>query len=579
MKEVVKLNPEIIKKANLWLSDEYDSETRDQVQKLMDNDPKELEESFYADLEFGTGGMRGIMGVGTNRINRYTIGMATQGLANYLKINYGDKPLKAAIAHDCRNNSRLFAQTAADVLSANGVEVYLFEDLRPTPELSFAIRQLGCQTGIVVTASHNPKEYNGYKVYWEDGAQIIAPHDKGIIDEVRKIKHVSDVKFVGVPSNIHSLGNKMDQEYLAQVKAHSLSPQAILNQHDLKIVYTALHGTGIVLIPTALRNLGFDNLTIVPEQDIPDGNFPTVESPNPEEKSALQRGLDLAGKIDADILFGTDPDADRVGLAVKNEKGDFVLINGNQACVLIIWYHLLKWKEMDKLNGNQFIAKTIVTTELIDRITDKYNVDLYTTLTGFKYIASVIRDLEGKKEFITGGEESFGYMVGDFVRDKDAVVSASMFCEIAAWAKDQDSSILELLHGIYREYGFFKEALISLVKKGKAGKEEIAAIMDGYRANPPKAFAGSEVVKIVDVLKGVSVNLKTGDEQQLDLPTSNVMQFYTDNGAKITARPSGTEPKIKFYISVNTEVGERPIHLVEKELDELIDKIKADLNV
>jgi len=574
------MKKEIIEKANKWLSNEYDQATRTEVQRLIDHDPLELDESFYTDLEFGTGGMRGIMGVGTNRINKYTIGMATQGLANYLKRNFDSKvPLRAAIAHDCRNNSRLFAQTAADVLSANGVEVFLFEDLRPTPELSFAIRELECQTGIVVTASHNPKEYNGYKVYWEDGAQIVSPHDSGIIGEVRKITNVSDVKFEGVVSKIHDLGIDMDEKYLAKVKEQCLSPEVIRSQHDLKIVYTALHGTGIVLIPKALENLGFDNLTIVPIQDIPDGNFATVESPNPEEKSALQMGLDLATKIDADILFGTDPDADRVGLAVKNDKGEFELINGNQACVLIIWYHLKKWKEKGKLDGKQFIAKTIVTTELIDRITDTFDVNLYTTLTGFKYIASVIRELEGKEKFITGGEESFGYMVGDFVRDKDAVVSASMFCEIAAWAKDQNSSILQLMNDIYLEYGYFKEALISLVKKGKSGKEEIAKIMQGYRDNPPSSFAGSKVVKIVDVQKGLSVDLVSGVEEDLDLPTSNVMQFYTENGAKITARPSGTEPKIKFYISVNSEVGDRNVKDVESELDELISSIKKDLSV
>ena len=540
-------------KALQWTGPEFDEETRMRVKELMENDQEELYECFYKGLEFGTGGMRGLMGVGTNRINIYTVAMATQGLANYLKKNFTGE-VSAAIAHDSRINSPLFAQTAADVLSANGIKVYLFEALRPTPELSFAIRELGCKTGIVITASHNPKEYNGYKVYWEDGAQIVAPHDSGIIGEVQKITGPGQVSMKGNPDLIERIGEAIDKVYLSRIQSLSLSPEAIQEQKDIKIVYTGLHGTGITMIPQALKNLGYENVYLVPEQDIPDGNFPTVESPNPEEKEALQKALELAADKEAELVLGTDPDADRVGLALRNRNGEYELINGNQACAVLVWYHLKKWKELGKLNGKQFVAKTVVTTALIDRMANDFNVNIYDTLTGFKFIAGVIRELEGKEEFIAGGEESFGYLAGDFVRDKDAVISAVMFCEIAAWAKSQGKSMLDLLDEIYNEYGCFQEHLVSLKKMGSKGQEEIQAMIAEFRNNPPAEFAGSPVVRVDDLQASASKDLINGQTTAIDLPKSNVIQFFTADGSKITARPSGTEPKIKFYISVNEDV-------------------------
>ena len=570
------IEKEILDRAEQWLGEGYDTDTIANVSKLIESDQEELYECFYKDLEFGTGGMRGLMGVGTNRINVYTISMATQGLANYLKNSF-DSDISVAIAHDSRNNSPLFAKKAADVLSSNGIKVYLFDALRPTPELSFAIRKLGCKSGIVITASHNPKEYNGYKVYWEDGAQVVPPHDKGIINEVRSIQDISEVNSNSNGDLIQYIGSDIDELYLEDMLKLNLDKEAIQNSGDIGIVYTGLHGTGITLIPEVLKRAGFSNVTIVPKQDVPDGNFPTVDSPNPEEKEALQMGLNLAKEVGGEIVLGTDPDADRVGMAVRNQKGEYELINGNQACVLLVWYHLKKWKEQGRLDGNQFIAKTIVTTELVDEITNKFDVKLYNTLTGFKYIAAVIRELEGKEQFITGGEESFGYMVSDFVRDKDAVVSTLMFCEIASWAKSQGKTILDVLDEIYLEYGYFKEHLVSLKKMGSKGQEEIAKMMEGYRSNPPAIIAGSSVVRKIDVLEGKEYDVRNGSATDLDLPSSNVIQFYTEDGSKITARPSGTEPKIKFYISVQEDGSE--LNVLKTKAEEKIQNILSDLGL
>jgi len=567
------IDAQIVEKAKTWLEGGYDEETKQAVRDMLDNNPQELIESFYKDLEFGTGGLRGIMGVGPNRMNKYTVGAATQGYANYLKRSFPDKKqLKVAIAHDSRNNSRFFAEVTANVFSANGFKVFLFEDLRPTPELSFAIRHLGCQGGVVITASHNPKEYNGYKAYWEDGGQLIAPHDKNVIEEVNKIKDVSEVKFEGNPDLIQIIGEDVDRVYLNKIKELSLSPEAIERQKDFKIVYTPLHGTGVTLVPEALKMFGFEEVYVVEEQAVPDGNFPTVSSPNPEEPSALEMAINKAKEIHADLVMATDPDADRVGIAIRKDD-DFILLNGNQAATLLIYYLLTKWKENGKLKGKEYIVKTIVTTELLADIARHYQVEHFDVLTGFKYIADIIKRLEGQKTFIGGGEESYGYLVGDFVRDKDAVISCAMIAETAAWANDKGIGLLELLKDIYQEFGFYKESLISVVKKGKSGAEEIQQMMVDFRKNPPKVLAGSEVTLIKDYLTSEAVDLKTGEKTSIDLPKSNVLQFFTADGSKVSVRPSGTEPKIKFYFGVKGTLSDKAEY--DKKNLELEEKIKS----
>ncbi len=551
----MKVEKNIIDRARSWLQGNYDKETKEQVAHLIEKDPASLIDAFYKDLEFGTGGLRGIMGVGTNRMNKYTVGMATQGLANYLKKEFaGKNQIKAAIAYDNRNNSTFFAQVSANVLSANGIKVFLFDELRPTPELSFAIRHLNCQTGIVITASHNPKEYNGYKVYWEDGAQLIEPHDKNVIREVRNIQSVDEVKFDRNDELIEQVGKKIDNEYLKKVQGLSLSPDIIAKQNDLRIVYTPIHGTGVLLIPQALKSFGFTNIFNVPEQNIVSGDFPTVKSPNPEEPAALEMAIKKAGEVDAELVMATDPDADRVGIAVRDLHNKFVLLNGNQTAALLIYYLLTKWKNSKKFRGNEFIVKTIVTSELLKEIALSYQVEIFDVLTGFKYIADLINKLEGEKTFIGGGEESYGYLVDDFVRDKDAVISCCMVAEIAAWAKDQGKSLYTLLIEIYLKYGFYKESLISVVKKGKSGAEEIQRMMEGYRYNPLLLINNSPVIRIKDFLLQKEKNLKEESEKPIELPKSNVIQFYLEDGSKITVRPSGTEPKIKFYFSVKGEL-------------------------
>jgi phosphoglucomutase len=538
-------------KAQAWLGKEFDDVTRKEVQRLINDDKKELEECFYQDLEFGTGGLRGIMGVGTNRMNVYTVSMATQGLCNYLKKCYADgTKIKVAIAYDSRINSPLFASKAAEVFASNNLLVYLFSSLRPTPELSFAIRHLGCQSGIVMTASHNPKEYNGYKAYWNDGAQIVAPHDKNIIDEVRKITSLTQVKTIFDKANIIGIDRDIDAEYRQRIMGLILSPETIKLQKDLKIVYTSLHGTGITHVPDLLREVGFENVTLVDSQSIPDGNFPTVESPNPEEAKALALAIEKAEEIKADIVLGTDPDADRVGIAVRDLSGKMVLLNGNQAATVLVYYLLTKWKEKHKLTGKEFVCKTIVTTELITEICKSFNVKLYNTLTGFKYISEVIRNLEGKEKFIGGGEESYGYLIDDFVRDKDAIMSSVILCEVAAWAKDKGSSFYNELLSIYQQFGYFKESLLSLTKKGKNGVAEIAEMMNALRNNPPKNLVGHQVTKMADYENKIMYNFTNNTSTPIELPKSNVLQFFLEDGSNFTARPSGTEPKIKFYFGL-----------------------------
>jgi phosphoglucomutase len=541
----------ILAKAEVWLNGNYDDATKQRIQFLIDNDPGELTESFYRDLEFGTGGLRGIMGVGTNRMNKYTVGMATQGLANYiLKMFPNRSDLKMAVAYDSRNNSKYFAQITAEVMAANGIKVYLFSDLRPTPELSFAIRYLGCQSGVVITASHNPKEYNGYKAYWQDGGQLISPHDTNVIDEVQKIKSINDVKFSSNSFLIEMIAEEVDAPYLEKLKSLSLSPELIKKHKDLSIVYTALHGTGITLVPRAWKELGFENIHIVEEQAISDGNFPTLKSPNPEEKAALEMAIEKAKKVNANLVLATDPDADRVGIAVKNDKNEYVLFNGNQTASVLIYYLLKKWKENGKLTGNEYIVKTIVTSELLKDIAIKNGVESFDVLTGFKYIADIILKLEGKKTFIGGGEESYGYLVGDFVRDKDAVISCCIIAEMACWAADSNKTFYDILIDLYTEYGFYKEDLLSITKKGKSGAEEIQQMMDDYRKQAPVEINGSKVVMIKDYELCKEINVINNTTSTIDLPKSNVLQFYTEDGSKITVRPSGTEPKIKFYFGV-----------------------------
>lgn len=564
-------------KIDLWLNSAIDEDSKAQIRAMSEND---LVDSFYKDLEFGTGGLRGIMGPGSNRINKYTIGMATQGLANYLLKSFPNEDIKIAIAHDSRNNSRFFAETTAAVFSANGIYVYLFDALRPTPELSYAIRQLGCKSGVVLTASHNPKEYNGYKAYWDDGAQVIAPHDKNIINEVQAISGVEAVKFDKVASKIEPIGRALDEKYINDILDLTLAQDAVDRQSDLKIVFSPIHGTSITLVPEVLERKGFKNLIIVEEQAEPNGDFPTVVYPNPEEKEAMTMALNKAKEVNADLVMATDPDADRVGIAAKNNKGEFELLNGNQAAALLIYFLLSKWKENGKLDGNQMIIKTIVTSDLLDRIAESFDVYCPSTLTGFKFIAALIKELEGKKEFIGGGEESYGYMISDFVRDKDAIASCAMLAEMTAWAKDQGLTVFDLLTEVYKKYGFYLEDLVSMTKKGKEGAEEIQAMMAGFRSNPPATIAGSKVVKTCDYQSSEEKNMLTGDVKSIDLPQSNVLQFFLEDGAKISARPSGTEPKIKFYISVNMPLDKEESQAsVRASLEEKIKAIKTDLNL
>jgi phosphoglucomutase len=582
MVDIEKLNIDASAKTNIksWLEGSYDEQTKQAIRDMMDN-PNELNESFYKNLEFGTGGLRGILGVGTNRMNKYTVAMATQGLANYVKKSFPNaNPLKAAVSHDSRNFSREFAEITANVLAANGFHVYLFDGMRPTPELSFAIRHYGCQTGVMVTASHNPKEYNGYKAYWDDGCQLTAPHDTNVIDEVLKIKDVKDVKMSGGETNIEIIGKELDKIYMDRIEANSLHPELIKKHHNIKIVYTPLHGTGITLIPPMLEKLGFTNVNVVKEQAIPDGNFPTTPSPNPEERAAMKMAVDLAMKIDADIVFASDPDADRIGVAVKRPDGEWMLLNGNQTLSVLIYYLLKEWKETNRLTGKEYVIKTIVTSELPADIAKKVGVKVYDVLTGFKYIGAKILELEGKEVFIGGGEESYGCMIGDFVRDKDAVAGCSMIAEIAAWAAEQGKTFFDVLVDIYKEYGFYKEGLLSVVRKGKSGAEEIQQMMKDYRENPPKEINGSKVICLKDYKLHESTDMLTGKKETIDLPASNVLQFFTEDGNKITVRPSGTEPKIKFYFSVKGSLNDKAdFDRVNNELYAKIEAIKKSMNL
>lgn len=565
-------------KAQKWVDSNIDDDTRKEIKEMIRRNDADLTEAFYKDLEFGTGGLRGIMGVGSNRINKYTVGMATQGLSNYLKKTYPTQEISVAIAYDNRNNSQFFGQITADVFSANNIKVYLFENLRPTPELSFAIRHFGCQAGVVITASHNPKEYNGYKAYWNDGAQLTPPHDKNVIKEVDKIQSINDVKFESNKELIKLIGSEVDEAYLKAVVKLGMSKEIVERQKNLGIVYSPIHGTGYKLVPEALKRLGFTNVHTVKEQTIPDGNFSTVVYPNPEESEALTMALEEAERTNADLVMATDPDADRVGIAARNSHGKFQLLNGNQTASLLIYYLLKRWQEKKKLNGKQYIVKTIVTTELIDNISRKFFVDCYNTLTGFKYIASIIRKLEGEKEFIAGGEESYGYLISDFVRDKDAIASCAIIAEMTAYAKDQGGSLFDMLIGIYKEFGFYKEHLINITKKGKSGAEEIQKMMYDLRNNPPARINNSRVVKIMDYEAGKTFHKLTGEESKIDLPNSNVLQFVLEDGTKISARPSGTEPKIKFYISVNEKLLRKEDYdSINMQLDARIKAVAAEL--
>ncbi len=569
------IDKEILEKANVWLNGNYDTETKTLVRQMIEKNPQELIESFYRDLEFGTGGLRGIMGVGTNRMNKYTVGMATQGLANYtLRMFPNIEQISAVIAYDCRNNNTFFAQITADVLTANGIKVYLFDELKPTPELSFAIRELKAQIGIMITASHNPKEYNGYKVYWDDGGQLINPHDVNVVAEAQKITDINDVNFKGNRKLQISIGNEIDIKYLAALKTLSLSPKIIKKYHNIKIVYTPIHGTGVKLVPMALRDFGFTQIYNVAEQDIVSGDFETVKSPNPEEPAALKMAIDKALEVGADLVMATDPDADRVGIAVRDDANEFILLNGNQTAALLSHYLFTKWQENGLLDGNQFMVKTIVTSELLIDMANKYSIDTYDVLTGFKFIADIIKQLEGKKTFIGGGEESYGFLVGDFVRDKDAVSACAMIAETAAWAASQGMKLFDLLKQIYLEYGFYYESLISVVKKGKAGAEEIQSLMVDYRNNPPKFINNSEVISIKDYQKQIHYDLKNKSENVIDLPKSNVLQFFTADGSKISVRPSGTEPKIKYYFGVKAPLKKlEDFDTVHNQLRERINQI------
>ncbi len=575
------LEQQVLKKAQSWLEGNYDEATKKQVKYLIDNDMKELVESFYKDLEFGTGGLRGIMGVGTNRMNIYTVGSATQGLANYLKKNFAGEQVRVAVAHDSRNNSRMFAERVADIFASNGFEVYLFDALRPTPELSFAIRELKCHSGVVITASHNPKEYNGYKAYWTDGAQVTPPHDKNIIDEVEKITDVNMVLTGQHSENIHTLDEKFDEIYLNRIHELSLSPESIAKYHDMKIVYSPMHGAGVRLVPASLRKFGFTNVIMVKEQAVIDGNFPTVESPNPEERKTMSMAIDLAAREGADLVLATDPDSDRIGVALRNKQGEYVLLNGNQTLVLLMSYQLTRWAERGELDGNQYVVKTIVTSQMANAVAEHFGVKCYDCLTGFKYIAKIIRENEGKAKYIGGGEESFGYLAGDYVRDKDAVSACSLAAEAAAWARDtMGLTLYEWLQELYVKYGFYREGLVSVVRKGKEGAEQIQQMMVDFRANPPKMILGSPIVKINDFQTLEATDVKTGAKTPIEQDRSNVLQWFTEDGTKVSVRPSGTEPKIKFYFGVKA-----PLASVEEfdvtlaALDAKIEKIKEELKL
>lgn len=576
------LEQQVLAKAQKWLDGNYDAETKKQVKYLMDNDMKELVESFYKDLEFGTGGLRGVMGVGTNRMNIYTVGAATQGLSNYLKRNFAGEEIRVVVGHDSRNNSRMFAERVADIFASNGFTVFLFDALRPTPELSFAIRELKCQSGVVITASHNPKEYNGYKAYWCDGSQVTAPHDKNIIDEVEKITEVDQVLTGRNPQNIHALGKDFDELYLNKIYELSLSPESVKRFHDMKIVYSPMHGAGVRLVPESLKRFGFTNVQLVPEQAVIDGNFPTVESPNPEERKTMSMAIDLAKKVKADLVLATDPDSDRIGVAMPDENGEYVLLNGNQTLVLLMTYQLTRWAELGRLNGHQYVIKTIVTTEMVDAVADYFKVKCYECLTGFKYIAKIIRGHEGTDmQYIGGGEESFGYLAGDYVRDKDGVSACSLAAEAAAWVRDtMGISLYEWLKQLYVKYGFYQEGLVSVVRTGKEGAELIQRMMVDYRANPPKEILGSPVVKINDIQTLESFDVRTGKKTHLEQDKSNVLQWYTEDCTRVCVRPSGTEPKIKFYFGVKAALPSvADYEKVRAELNDKIEWIKKELKL
>ncbi|MCH5221872.1 MAG: phospho-sugar mutase [Muribaculaceae bacterium] len=574
---------QVTEKAQSWLKDGYDAETQAEVRRMLEAEDKtELIESFYKDLEFGTGGLRGIMGAGSNRMNIYTVGAATQGLANYLRVAFKDLPeISVVVGHDVRNNSRKFAEIVADIFSANGIKVYLFEDFRPTPELSFAIRELGCQSGVNITASHNPKEYNGYKAYWDDGAQIIAPHDVNIIDNVNRIQSVSEIKFKGDKSKIEIIGEDIDKKFLAKIKALSLDPDVIKRHSDLKIVYTPIHGTGVKLVPDSLRNYGFTNIIHVPEQDIPSGDFPTVDSPNPENPSAMAMAIAKAKEVDADIVLASDPDADRIGCVIRDNNGEYQLINGNQICMILLNYIMLRNRELCRLKGNEYVVKTIVTTETIKAIADNQNIKMYDCYTGFKWIASVIRDLEGTARYIGGGEESYGFLAEDFCRDKDSLSAISLMAEICAWAKDRGMDFNQMLQEIYLKNGYSHEEGISVVRPGKTGAEEIQQMMKDFRANPPKVLAGSTVNVVKDYANLKCTDICTGAVCDLDFPTtSNVLQYFTADGTKVSIRPSGTEPKIKFYIEVHDTMSDLgDYERCNRDASKKIEAIKKDLGI
>ncbi len=575
------LSPEIVARVNTWLDDDYDQDTRREIQALIDQKNwKELTDAFYRYLEFGTGGLRGIMGAGTNRINKYTLAMATQGLSNYLRKVYPEEQVRVVIAHDNRNNASKFARVVAEVFAANGIYVYFFDGMRPTPELSFAIRELGCHSGVMLTASHNPKEYSGYKAYWRDGGQVIDPHDRKIIDEVGKIRGIGDVRFDADEDLIETIGEEMDRKYIAKLTEVSVSPDAVRRQSDMRIVYSPIHGAGIAGVPQVLEAFGFRNVTLVKEQCIPDGNFPTVVYPNPEEHEALTLAIEKAREVDAELIMATDPDVDRVGIAVKDDRGDYILLNGNETGCLLINYLLMRWDELGKLTDNEYIVTTIVTSYLMDRIAEARGVECYNVLTGFKYIGALMTELEDEKTFIAGGEESYGYLVGDHARDKDAVVSCASIAEMTAYYRDQGRTLYEAMLDMYERYGFYREKLVSITKKGKEGSEEIAATMERLRKRPPTELGGSSVVRILDYQARIEVDVRTGNARAIELPRSNVLQLVMEDGSIVSARPSGTEPKIKFYCSTTGTLGaDRDYRGLSKKLDDRIDEMLGDLGV
>ena len=579
-KELIK---EVSAKATQWLSEDYDPATREAVSEMLKSEDKtNLIESFYKDLEFGTGGLRGIMGPGTNRMNIYTVGAATQGLANYLKEAFPDMPqISVVVGHDVRNNSRLFAETVANIFSANGIKVYLFESFRPTPELSFAIRKLGCQSGVNITASHNPKEYNGYKAYWADGAQVLAPHDVNIIDHVNRIKSVKDIKFQGNPALIETIGEAMDNEFLTAIKGLSLDPEVIKRHADIKIVYTPIHGTGVKLVPASLKNYGFTNIIHVPAQDVPSGDFPTVVSPNPEVPSAMAMAIERAKETDADVIFASDPDADRIGCVARDRKGNYIMLNGNQIVMILLNYIMLRNREMGKIKGNEYVVKTIVTTETIKAIADNQGIKMFDCYTGFKWIANVIREMEGTGRYLGGGEESYGFLAEDFCRDKDSVSAISLMAEIAAWARDRGMNYMDMLQEIYLKNGYSHEEGISVVRPGKSGADEIKAMMVCFRENPPKELGGSKVIRVKDYADLNDKNIVTGEVTKMDFPaTSNVLQYFTEDGSKVSVRPSGTEPKIKFYVEVHDKMNDpAEYEALNEKAAKKIEAIKKDLGI